>query len=75
MRNSIQVRELTLTDTQGGNIMNIYKVRRLVPFAAAFDIAVAVAVFGGYIDPTLRVVGAVTCAVCVVGALYIYFND
>lgn len=55
--------------------MYISQVRKLIPFAAAFDVSVAVAVFGGYIDPTLRVVGIVTCAVAVIGALVVYCRD
>lgn len=50
-------------------------VRRLIPFAAAFDIAVAVVVFGGYIDPTLRVAGSIALLVAVVGAAIVYFRD
>jgi hypothetical protein len=55
--------------------MTVTQVRRLVPFAAGFDVAVAVAVFGHYIDPTLHVVGVVCCAVSVVGAAVIYFRN
>ena len=55
--------------------MNISQVRKLIPFACVFDVSVAVALFGGYIDPTLRIVGIVSCAVCVVAGMVIFAKD
>jgi hypothetical protein len=55
--------------------MNYSQVRKMIPFAVVFDISVAVAIFGGYIDPTLRIVGAVSCAVCSVWAMAVYARN
>ena len=55
--------------------MNVSLVKKLIPFAAAFDVSVCVAVFGHYVDPTLHVVGIVACAVSVVGALVAAYRD
>jgi hypothetical protein len=58
-----------------GGSMNYSQVRKMIPFAVVFDISVAVAIFGGYIDPTLRIVGAVSCAVCSVWAMAVYARN
>lgn len=50
-------------------------VQKLVPFAVVFDVSVAVALFGGYIDPTLRIVGIASCAVTAVVVSVIWFRS
>lgn len=50
-------------------------VIKLIPVAAVFDLSVGVSVFGGYIDPTLRVVGLVTCAVCVIAGAVVWYRS
>ena len=54
--------------------MNISQVRKLVPFACAGDVSIAVTVFGHYTDPTMQVVGIVGVAVFVIGAMVVWFR-
>lgn len=50
-------------------------VHKLLPVAAAFDLSVGVALFGGYMDPTLRIVGLVSCAVLVIAGVVIWYRN
>ena len=51
------------------------QVTKLLPVAAIFDLSLVVAVFGGYIDPTLRVIGAVSGAVTAISMVIIYVRN
>lgn len=48
---------------------------KLIPVSIAFDASVGVAVFGHYTDPTLQVVGAVSCAITVISMAVIYYRS
>ena len=57
--------------------MRVYPstIQKLIPFAVAFDVSVAVAVFGNYVDPTLRIVGIASCAVMTIAMAVIWFRN
>ena len=50
-------------------------IHKLIPFAVAFDVSVAVAVFGHYIDPTLTIIGAGSCAITTAVMAVIWFRN
>jgi hypothetical protein len=55
--------------------VNARTVHKLLPVAAAFDLSVAVALFGGYIDPTLRIIGFASGVICAVSMGVIWYRN
>ena len=55
--------------------INQNQVVKLLPAAAIFDLSLVVAVFGGYIDPTLRIIGAVSGAITAISMVIIYVRN